>query len=721
MAIGKSVGRNAVNDQGDVTAIQQLLDANLHLLIPLDKLGAVDKDDPGQLAQLISRIETFQRRVQPRTVADGRVDPGGDTGDTLEQLEANAAVAARKRLAGKAELPLYPFLRLSVHDPETGARNFGANRSGGRRKHAGIDLKFPAGTPIRAMADGVVVAPPTLFYDGVKAFAVDHGIFIARYGEISRTAPGFDKVGAKVKRGEIIAFVGQLSSGNSMLHLELYSGVGGDPLTNPLTNPKLMPFQRRADLLNPMDFIKASTLNDAPGRDDHNARVGARVLTVLSVRDAAKLDAKVVAKLSPGSRLDVVDQVTGDTYPTDTGTSDVWFKVDIDGAQGFAAAHFIDRVSTASPGPEVTGPKIDILDAVGAFGRASSRVESSLNLREAADPSSTVSAKLDPGTLLEIKQKLTGKSYSADGSTRDDWLKVDVKEGPDKGKTGFVATFYVDPVLRTGQTSEAVTTGLVVHEQPEPDAVRVATLMPGTSFTVVRATTGGTYKDAAGADRRDWLDIEHDSKRGFVASAFVDLLDPADVAKDPNAILFTYEPTGASEKTARQDALPAQGIVGVKASEAMAQADRERVKRLKAKFVEAGEMFDLPPALLAAIASRETRCGAVLDHNGFGDRGNAFGIMQVDKRFHSPIETEDGPAGEAHIHQATQILRDNLDLVQRRVESLSDSQSLQMAVSQYNGGLRRLPPHSDEGTTGGDYMNDVWARARYYAKLETFP
>src|SRR5262245_8587724 len=151
MAIRKSVGRNAVNDQEDVTAIQQSLDANLHLLIPLDKLGPVDKDDPGQLAQLISRIETFQRRVQPRVVADGRVDPGGDT---LERLEANAAVAASKRLTGKAMLPLYPFPRHSVHDPETGARNFGANRSGGRRKHAGIDLKFPAGTPIRAMADG---------------------------------------------------------------------------------------------------------------------------------------------------------------------------------------------------------------------------------------------------------------------------------------------------------------------------------------------------------------------------------------------------------------------------------------------------------------------------------------------------------------------------------------------------------------------------------------
>jgi hypothetical protein len=43
---------------------------------------------------------------------------------------------------------------------------------------------------------------------------------------------------------------------------------------------------------------------------------------------------------------------------------------------------------------------------------------------------------------------------------------------------------------------------------------------------------------------------------------------------------------------------------------------------------------------------------------------------------------------------------------------------LQAAVSRYNGGHGLLPPRSDEGTTGGDYMNDVWARARYYAEEE---
>lgn len=713
--ISNSVGRNAVNASADVTKIQELLDENLHLLIPFDSLGPITPANSQQLDQLITRIETFQRRVQPLGIADGRVDPNGAT---LSKLDDNAAVAKRNGLSGKAKLPLYPFPRISADDPTTGARFFGANRPGGR-KHAGIDLKFPPGTSIRAMTDGKVLFPSTPFYDGTNALVVDHGLFIARYGEIGRAAPGLNSAGAPVTRGQVIAFVGKLSSGNSMLHLELYSGSGNGPLTV-RSGPS---FQRRADLLNPMDFIKASTLNDVSGQDDGNARVGNLVVSTLKVRATQHLTAPVVAKLSPGSFLDVLSEVTGDTYPTDTGTSAQWFEVDLDGTRGFATAFYIDRVSTQTPRPPGTLPSIVTLDAIGSFGRVSNRVHTPLNLRSDAKSTAQVDAALEPKTLLEIKQKLDGGSYQADGNSRTDWLQVEVKDGAHVGKTGFVAGFYVDLVLRTGRTSAAVTSGLTMHSQSAPDAARVTVLNPGTRFTIVRGTTGGVYPDpnVVGSNRSDWLDIEYDSKRGFVAAAFVDLLDPTEVADDTNAILFTYEPTGASDKTARQDNLPARGIIGVKASEAMAEMDRARVAPHKAKFVEAGKLFNLPPALLAAIASRETRCGNVLDNDGFGDHRNAFGIMQVDKRHHSPIETDDGPTGEAHIHQATEILSDNLDGVNRNFEGLSDSQSLQAAVSRYNGGSRRLPPRSDEGTTGGDYMNDVWARARYYAKVETWP
>jgi soluble lytic murein transglycosylase-like protein len=181
-----------------------------------------------------------------------------------------------------------------------------------------------------------------------------------------------------------------------------------------------------------------------------------------------------------------------------------------------------------------------------------------------------------------------------------------------------------------------------------------------------------------------------------------------------NEILDDFEPAGASDRTARQDRLPQQGIRGVAASEAMAQTDRARVMLHKEKFKVAGSAFGLPPALLAAIASRETR-GRPLTA---GDHGHGFGLMQVDDQ-NSVVRTG-GPAGQPHINQATGILRDKLTAVKRRFPDLTEVEQLEAAVSRYNGGRGLAPPDSDRATTGGDYMNDVWARARFYARVESW-
>lgn len=183
---------------------------------------------------------------------------------------------------------------------------------------------------------------------------------------------------------------------------------------------------------------------------------------------------------------------------------------------------------------------------------------------------------------------------------------------------------------------------------------------------------------------------------------------------NPNAILNLFESIGASAKTAKQDHLPG----GVTSSEKMAQFDRSKVMLHKANFELAARLFDLPPALLAAIASRESRGGAVLDSKGEGDGGHGFGIMQVDNRNPFPIKRDGGPAGQSHINQATEILRNKLKAISQNFAELSEVEQLEMAVSRYNGGKGLKPPNSDTGTTGGDYMNDVWARARFYARVE---
>jgi hypothetical protein len=112
----------------------------------------------------------------------------------------------------------------------------------------------------------------------------------------------------------------------------------------------------------------------------------------------------------------------------------------------------------------------------------------------------------------------------------------------------------------------------------------------------------------------------------------------------------------------------------------MAQTDFRRVQPLIARFNAAGGNEELPPALLAAKASPESRCGNVLDRNGFGDADNAFGIMQVDKRFHA-LQGLPDPRSQEHIDQAAGILNQAFEQAQRKFPDQPPERQLQAAVA----------------------------------------
>jgi soluble lytic murein transglycosylase-like protein len=179
-----------------------------------------------------------------------------------------------------------------------------------------------------------------------------------------------------------------------------------------------------------------------------------------------------------------------------------------------------------------------------------------------------------------------------------------------------------------------------------------------------------------------------------------------------NSILADYQGTGASAVTAAQDHLPP----GADSSRTMAKTDLGRVKVLKERFNAVAEKYDLPAALLAAIASRESRCGNVLV-DGWGDHHNAFGVMQVD------IGTVPTPAGQPdprsleHIDEAAHILAGYLGTMKDRFSDQPEARQLQAAVAAYNRGPAGIasPDTADAHTTGHDYSNDVWARACFFA------
>ncbi len=102
--------------------------------------------------------------------------------------------------------------------------------------HEGMDLVAPAGTPVYAAADGVVVgaAPNGRYGNWIR---IEHGGKLATvYGHLSAFAPGIEP-GEAVVRGELIGFVGSTGrSTGAHLHFELQ--VDGRPV-NPINNPEL--------------------------------------------------------------------------------------------------------------------------------------------------------------------------------------------------------------------------------------------------------------------------------------------------------------------------------------------------------------------------------------------------------------------------------------------------------------------------------------------------
>lgn len=175
----------------------------------------------------------------------------------------------------------------------------------------------------------------------------------------------------------------------------------------------------------------------------------------------------------------------------------------------------------------------------------------------------------------------------------------------------------------------------------------------------------------------------------------------------PNDILSRYQPTGAG-KTAQQDGLPP----GVASSHRMAQTDLPRLQKYKADFEAVGQKYGIPPAVLAGIASRETRGRAVDSTNSAG----AYGLMQVNVRAH-PEGNDYGPDSRQHIDTAAKIFKNQWDQVKKDHPDWPPEQQLRGAIAAYNFGPDDVRTISgmDRGTDNDDYSNDVWARSQALA------
>lgn len=237
-------------------------------------------------------------------------------------------------------------------------------------------------------------------------------------------------------------------------------------------------------------------------------------------------------------------------------------------------------------------------------------------------------------------------------------------------------------------------------------AVREIQMLLGMQGDGVTGNFGPTTKQVLMAFQR-----RHGVKAtGTVGPTTLDFLRRNNSA---NGILFDHKTAGASSTTARGNGVGGQGE---EASEAMADQDRKRLLGMRDSFMAAADKYDLPPALLAAIASRETRGGNQLRWDGYSQwDGNGFGVMQVDYRHHRP---QGSARSQAHVEQAASILADYRKIIQRNFPNWTESRQLQAAVYAYNRGPGSVTSSGslDALSPGADYSSDVWARARHLSQ-----
>lgn len=178
-------------------------------------------------------------------------------------------------------------------------------------------------------------------------------------------------------------------------------------------------------------------------------------------------------------------------------------------------------------------------------------------------------------------------------------------------------------------------------------------------------------------------------------------------------------------------------LYGVGASEKAAQYHAASMcnNNLKANFEDLGVTYQVAPALLAGLGSRESGMGSTLIRSssilfGWGDlrngEYNGFGILQLD-RYNAPFasvtselnrsynKVKLNPYEERWLEWGVKTFLNKLENTQNKYKDIKSADQFATALSQYNGGSGKTFPDNDKTTTGHDYANDTLVRARWYA------
>jgi murein DD-endopeptidase MepM/ murein hydrolase activator NlpD len=210
------------------------------------ELREVNRSFEESIRQLQTQLSEYEERTRRLAIVAGleEMGSGGESGiggadlalGGFEEVSLRAGSLADRldRVEDKLEERLRWISSVPAIAPTRGLHTsgFGPRRdplSGKRTFHSGLDIAAPAGKPVRATADGLVVRAGRMGALG-NAVHLSHGFGLTtRYGHMSRLAV---KPGQRVRRGDVIGYVGNTGRSTGYhLHYEVIRD--GEPV-NPL-------------------------------------------------------------------------------------------------------------------------------------------------------------------------------------------------------------------------------------------------------------------------------------------------------------------------------------------------------------------------------------------------------------------------------------------------------------------------------------------------------
>ncbi|XP_040585590.1 lysozyme g-like protein 2 [Mesocricetus auratus] len=147
---------------------------------------------------------------------------------------------------------------------------------------------------------------------------------------------------------------------------------------------------------------------------------------------------------------------------------------------------------------------------------------------------------------------------------------------------------------------------------------------------------------------------------------------------------------------------------GIHGSEMFAEMDLKAITHYRILIKEVGQRYCIDPAIIAAIISRESHGGVVLQ-NGWDHKGQKFGLMQLDKTHH-PIGSWDS---KEHLLQSVGILAEKIKAIQRKFPTWNTAQHLRGGLVAFKSGLETIVTPEDIEV---DLVDDVIARAKFYKR-----